>query len=209
MVPEASRESTITQEGTTAIDIPLSPRLLPYQRRSSSVAQQSRALIDDDDADVPFAANRSLSLGADDREPPTISGLLGRQLEQEAAAAAAADAEEPPLDGLQATDDIQPRVTSAAMPRGSSEDNPTDGFLSSIPSSSPFGRRRYTGMGAGRRQTPPHSSRGSFAGSANRPLRDDNESVSGEPLMFDLSEMDALGRRSLEEGRGYPHSSNN
>jgi autophagy-related protein 13 len=88
------------------------------------------------------------------------------------------------------------------MPPGSSEDNPADGFMSPIPSSSPYGRRRYTGMGTQHRQTPPQSSRGSFTGSINRLVRDDNDSLSGEPLMFDLSEMDAQGRRSLEDGRG-------
>ena len=196
-VPESSREGTITQEGTTAIDIPLSPRLESYQRRSSSVAQQSRALIDDDGADLPFAANRSISLGAEDREPPTMSRLLGLQLEEESAA------RQEHLDNLQPAAEIQTAEASTVIPRhDSSEDNPSDAFMSSIPSSSPFGRRRYTGMGAGRRHTPPQSGRGSFTGSINRHLREDNESLSGEPLVFDLSEMDAQGRRSLEEGRG-------
>lgn len=195
-VPESSREGNITQEGTTAIDIPLSPRLGSYQRRSSSVALQSRALIDDDGADLTFAANRSISLGAEDREPPTMSGLLGRQLEEESAARQAQ------LGSLQPAADIQPAEASGVIQRhDSSEDNPSDGFMSAMPSSSPFGRRRYTGMGAGRRQTPPQSGRGSFTGSINRLAREDNESLSGEPLVFDLSEMDAQGRRSLEEGR--------
>lgn len=196
-VPESSREGIITQEGTTAIDIPLSPRLGSYQRRSSSVAQQSRAVVDDDGADLPFAANRSISLGAEDREPPTMSVLLGRQLEEESAA------RQGQLGSLQPAAEIQTAETSAVIQRhDSSEDNPSDAFMSGIPSSSPFGRRRYTGMGAGRRHTPPHSGRGSFTGSINRLVREDNESLSGEPLVFDLSEMDAQGRRSLEEGRG-------
>ena len=228
VVPEASRESTIRQEGTTAIDIPLSPRLSSYQRRSSSVAQQSRALMEDD-ADVPFAANRSLSLGAEDREPPTMSGLLGRQMEEEEQAAAAAAAaaattniatsgspamrtaaaaRQGPRGSLQQAAEGQTTDSSAMMPRGSSEDNPADGFMSAVPSSSPYGRRRYTGMGTQHRQTPPQSSRGSFTGSINRLMRDDNDSLSGEPLVFDLSEMDAQGRRSLEDGRsGGPSAS--
>lgn len=240
-VPESSRENTITQEGTTAIDIPLSPRLGPYQRRSSSVAQGARTLLEDDD--LPFAANRSISLGADDREPPTMSGLLGQQLAQSGAARASAAAattgdsgendddeaaEVRALAGLQPAAEIQATSAGGAadtIPQhGSSGGVPPDGFLTStsIPSSSPFGRRRYAGMSSGggarvgsggsvtgagagtTRQTPPQSARGSFTGSVSRLARerDDNESLSGEPLMFDLSEMDALGRRSLEEGRG-------
>lgn len=195
-VPESSRENTITQEGTTAIDIPLSPRLGSYQRRSSSVAQQSRALIDDEGPDLP-GGNRSISLGADDRDPPTISGLLGQQLERES------EAQEQESSSLQPAAELRTAETSEVMNRhDSSEDNHAEGFMSSIPSSSPYGRRRYVGMGAGRnsRQTPPQSSRGSFTGSIGRG-RDDNESLSGEPLMFDLSEVDPQVRKSVDEAR--------
>ncbi|CAG9999121.1 unnamed protein product [Clonostachys byssicola] len=197
VVPESSRESTIRQEGTTAIDIPLSPRLGAYQRRSSSVAQQTRAVIEDD-ADLPFAAaNRSISLGADDREPPTISRLLGRQLGAEATE------QQIGTDVLGAAAEIQPASAGAGIPRDSVDDNPSDGFMAGIPSSSPYGRRRYTGMmNTQHRQTPPQSSRGSFNGSSSRLAREDNDSISDEPLVFDLSEMDAQSRRSLEEGRG-------
>ncbi|VUC34320.1 unnamed protein product [Clonostachys rosea] len=193
VVPESSRESTIRQEGTNAIDIPLSPRLGAYQRRSSSVAQQTRAVIEDD-ADLPFAAaNRSISLGADDREPPTISRLLGRQLEAEAAE------QQIGTDVLEAAAEIQPTEGGARITRDSADDNPSDGFMAS----SPYGRRRYTGMmSTQHRQTPPQSSRGSFNGSSTRLAREDNESIGDEPLVFDLSEMDAQSRRSLEEGRG-------
>lgn len=203
-VPEASRESTITQEGTTAIDIPLSPRLGSYQRRSSSVAQQSRAVVEDDDTDMAFAAHRSVSLGADDREPPTMSILLGRQMQLEDESTA----QESLPSGLQPAAEIQASV-SGGTHRGSSESNPPDGLMSGVQSSSPFGRRRYTGMtgmAAGRRQTPPQSSRGSFTGSIGRLARGDDESVSEEPLVFDLSEMDAQGRRSIEDGRGGGHA---
>lgn len=198
-VPEPSRESTITQEGTTAIDIPLSPRLGSYQRRSSSVAQQSRAMIDDDDTDLAFAAHRSISLGADDREPPTMSTLLGRQTQLERIPTARGSLPT----GLQPAAEIQPSDSSEVMQRGSAEDNPPDGLIPSVQSSSPFPRRRYAGLGTGTaKPTPPQSSRGSFTGSLSRLGRADDESVSEEPLVFDLSEMDAHGRRSTEEGRG-------
>ncbi|KAF7559075.1 hypothetical protein G7046_g5070 [Stylonectria norvegica] len=195
-----SRESTITQDGTTAIDIPLSPRLGSYQRRASSVAQQNRALVDDDDADLAFA-HRSISLGAGDREPPTMSILMGRQMQLEEESTV----RESTPGGLQPAAEIQSNEASDMMQHGSAEDNPPEGLIPTAPSSSPFGRRRYMGMGmgmgGGHRQTPPQSSRGSFTGSVSRLGRGDDESVSEEPLVFDLSEMDAQGRRSIEEGR--------
>lgn len=195
---EPSRQNTITQDGTTAIDIPLSPRLGSYQRRSSSVAQQSRPTGDEDDSDLPFAAHRSISLGAEEREPPTISVLLGRQLQLQEESTI----REALPSCLQPAAEIQTSDSSDVMRRGSTEDNPPDGLIPSVQTSSPFTRRRYAGMAAGRGQTPPQSSRGSFTSSVNRLTRGDDESASDEPLIFDLSEMDALGRRSLEEARG-------
>ncbi|KID92839.1 autophagy protein Atg13 [Metarhizium guizhouense ARSEF 977] len=207
-VPEPRRESTITQEGTTAIDIPLSPRLGSYQRRSSSAAQQTRAVIEDDDTELAFAGgHRSISLGADDREPPTLSILLGRQLQMEDEATGGEGITGSP----RPTADVQPSDASAsdAMQRGSNEDNLPDGLIpSSVQSGSLFPRRRYAGMGAASKATPPQSSRGSFTGSLSRLARADDESVGEEPLVFDLSEMDAQGRRSLEEGRGGGNPSN-
>ncbi|CAK7197596.1 autophagy protein 13 [Sporothrix eucalyptigena] len=77
-----------TAGGTTAIDIPLSPRLLQTGgRRSSSAVQKTRAHHDDDDSAelAAFGTQRSLSVGADDREPPP-SGTLFR-LDQEGTSA--------------------------------------------------------------------------------------------------------------------------
>jgi autophagy-related protein 13 len=206
-VPEPSRESTITQEGTTAIDIPLSPRLVSYQRRSSSAAQQTRTVIEQDDTDLAFGgAHRSISLGADDREPPTMSILLGRQMQMEDESASGAGR----TSSLQPAAEIQPSdaSTSDVMQRGSNDDNLPDGLIpSSVQSGSPFPRRRYAGMGAASKATPPQSSRGSFNGSLSRLGRADDESVGEEPLVFDLSEMDAQGRRSLEEGRNGGNAS--
>lgn len=193
-----AREVTVTQDGTTAIDIPLSPRLVSYQRRASSVALQNRNLADEDDADAAFA-HRSISLGADDREPPTMSTLLGRQLQSEEDASG----HEARPGSLQPAAEIQAAVESPdELQRGSADENPPEGLMTAVPSSSPFGRRRYMGMGTSHRQTPPQSSRGSFTGSNSRIVRGDDESAGEEPLVFDLSEMDAQGRRSLEEGRG-------
>ncbi|KAM5346492.1 hypothetical protein ACJ41O_009497 [Fusarium nematophilum] len=195
--PGTIRENTVTQDGTTAIDIPLSPRLSTYQRRASSVALQNRSMADEDDTDLAFA-HRSISLGADDREPPTLSILLGRQMQLEEESTA----REP--SGLQPATELESTDPPEMMQRGLSEENPPEGLIPAATSSSPFGRRRYMGM-ASHRQTPPQSSRGSFTGSINRPGRGDDDSVSEEPLVFDLSEMDAQGRRSIEEGRSGAH----
>lgn len=200
------REGAVTQEGTTAIDIPISPRLGTHQRRSSSVAQQNRALIEDDE-DSAFAANRSISLGAEDREPPTLSMLLGRHADDADASTTndASSSLQPPAE--------MTSVGSAEMQPSSSDSTKPPGGLMAVPSSSPFGRRRYAGMPSasvgGRGQTPPHSSRGSFTSAASRFGRGDNDNVDEEPLLFDMSEMDAQGRRSLEEGRGAGSGSGN
>jgi autophagy-related protein 13 len=196
--PDTSREDTITQDGTTAIDIPLSPRLGSHGRRSSSVAQQNRAMVEDDEADLPFAANRSTSLGADEREPPTMSILLGQQMQGEVLARGPSPALQPPAE-------IRSGSSSNMMRQASSEGKPPSGLLPPEPSTSPFGRRRYAGMGAtiSRIQSPAQSSRGGgMTTLASRLARAENEMVDEEPLLFDMSEMDALSRRSLEEGRG-------
>ncbi|OAA70524.1 Autophagy-related protein 13 [Cordyceps fumosorosea ARSEF 2679] len=208
-IPESSRQSTITQEGATAIDIPLSPRLGLHQRRSSSVAQQTRATGDDEETDSAFA-NRSVSLGAEDREPPTLSTLLGRQMQLDDESTA----RESPPSSLRPAPEIRSTSVSMAMLRGSTEETPPDGLISVAQSSSPFQRKRYAGMSAGRGQTPPPQStqpaRGSYTGSSSsRLVRGDDESVGDEPLMFTLSEMDAQGRRSIEEGRGSVNTGSN
>lgn len=196
-VPSTSRQSTITQEGTaTAIDIPLSPRLGSYQRRSSSVAQQSRNTADDEENELAFA-RRSTSLDTDTREPPTMSVLhdMHLQLEEESTV------REDQTASLQPAAEIESAEASRHLRHKFSEEAPPEGFMTASPSSSPFGRRRYTGLAGRQRPTPSHSARGSFTGSITRASRDE-DSMSEEPLVFDLSEMDAQGRRSIEESRG-------
>lgn len=192
---DPSRESTITQDRAAAIDIPLSPRVGPHARRASSVAQEPRAVsTDDDDVDLPFA-HRSISLGAD-REAPTMSLLRVMQ--------GGDDEEEPPSvsRGIGAQTDAVVASPSEMMPPSSGDGKSPNSILPPS-SSSPFGRRRYTGMAhtiAGRGQTPPQSNRGSYTSGANRHSRVENDD--DEPLLFVMSEMDAHSRRSLEEGRG-------
>lgn len=198
-----------THEGTVAIDIPLSPRPYPHGRRSSSVAHQNRALVDDDDVDT----HRSVSLGADDREPPSLSALLGRNM-------AAGDVDDD-SSGLQPPADITATDSADMLRQGSSsaerETRPPGGLFSGL-SSSPYGRR-YGGGSAGRGVTPPHSGSGSLVGSGGRYGRGysrgggaggfglpsgPSDDVEEEPLLFDMSEINNRqhSRRSIEEGRG-------
>ncbi|CAJ2505162.1 Uu.00g125560.m01.CDS01 [Anthostomella pinea] len=194
-------------ERTTAIDIPMSPRPYTHDRRSSSVAHQPRVSADDDDPD----AHRSLSLGAEEREAPSLSVLLGRGIEAEANAAAELPVLQPPADiresGLADTDG----QGSSSVER---EIRPPGGLFSGL-SSSPYGRRY--GSSAGRGVTPPHSGSGSLVGSSGRYGRGysrggttglgvtgaSTDEAEDEPLLFDMSEINRdQSRRSLEEGRG-------
>ena len=170
-----SRENTITQEGTTAIDIPVSPRLGGHNR------EQPRSLAGDDEGELGY----------------TRRGLGGRR-------AHADSPDQPDPSGLQPAADIRSGGGADMMIQGSAESK-ASGSLLSPTSSSPFGRRRYVGMpgaSAGRGQTPPQSSRGSYSGtSSNRYAAGGNDDNDEYPLLFDMSEMDAA-RKSLEEARG-------
>ncbi|KAI0836378.1 autophagy-related protein 13-domain-containing protein [Hypoxylon sp. FL0890] len=206
LAEEPSVSTQATHEGTTAIDIPTSPRPYPHARRSSSVAHQNRALVDDDDAD----AHRSVSLGAEDREPPSLSVLLGLGAAETNSAVGAP--------GLQSPADI--RATSPPDTIGQESESvereirPPGGLYSGF-SGSPYSRR-YNGS-AGRGITPPHSGSGSLAGSSTRFGRGYSrggatglgvtgaaaDEADDEPLLFDMSEITREhSRRSLEEGRG-------
>ncbi|KXJ89793.1 autophagy-related protein 13-domain-containing protein [Microdochium bolleyi] len=178
--------------GTTAIDIPISPRPYTHARRSSSAAQKHRVLADDDD-------QRSVSLGTDDREPPSLSALLGRNM------ASGLDEEGEVSPALQPPADIIATDSPSAAGSGSAseerETRPPGGLYSGY-SSSPYGRRY--GSSAGRGVTPPQSGSGSLAGSSTgRYGRGYTQEPEEEPLLFDMSEINRdQSRRSIEEGRG-------
>ncbi|GAP92475.2 putative autophagy protein Atg13 [Rosellinia necatrix] len=200
--PPAS--APVTFERTTAIDIPLSPRPYPHGRRSSSVAHQPRVPSDDDDGE----AQRSLSLGAEDREIPSLSALLVR------AAATADEAINSPV--LQPPAHIRAAGSVDTEGRASSsaerEVRPPGGLFSSL-SASPYSRR-YSNI-AGRGATPPPSGSDSLVGSYRRygrgysrggaaggPGGASTEEMEDEPLLFDMSEINReQSRRSLEENR--------
>ncbi|KAI0097239.1 hypothetical protein GGR51DRAFT_541452 [Nemania sp. FL0031] len=182
--------------GTTAIDIPLSPRPFSHARRPSSVAHQPRVVSDDDDG----VAQRSLSLGAQDREVPTVSALF-RRGNAEVDEVVGSPALQPPAD-KRATElaDTEGQASSSAE----HEVRPPGGLFSG----SPYGRRY--GSSAGRGATPPQSGSGSLMGSYGRygrgPSRNSvattGEETEDEPLLFDMSEINRdQSRRSLEESR--------
>jgi len=212
--------------GATAIDIPTSPR--PYYqhtRRSSSVAQQHRSLaIEEDLGDLPFGPHRSISLGADDREPPSLSALLG--IGQASENAASTSPLSPPRI-LQPAPHIS--ESSTAMSRQPSSSLET---IESDPPHMPRGisagsinapYRPRIGQTGGRGVRAPQagsyssldrasgsvtSERGGGRSSFNRttgPYEADDE-----PLLFDMSEIGRdQTRRSIEEPRGGGSSNPN
>ncbi|KAI0601025.1 autophagy-related protein 13-domain-containing protein [Biscogniauxia sp. FL1348] len=193
-----------TFEGTTAIPIPLSPRPHPHARRSSSVAHQNRVIVDDDDA------HRSLSVGAEEREAPSLSVLLGRAV-AEADGGADSPILQPPADirAITSGEILGPGSTSSVEP----ETRPPGGLYSGL-SGSPYGRRY--GSSVGRGATPPHSGSGSLVGSGRYGrgysrggatglgvTGAPTEDVEDEPLLFDMSEINREHtHRGAEEGRG-------
>lgn len=202
--------------GTNAIDIPTSPRPhYPHARRSSSVAQQQRALpIDDDLGELPFGVHRSISLGADDREPPSLSALLGIGQASEAVESTSS----PSPNRLQPAPHISGSATDMSRQASSSlEANESDapqiprGFMAGS-TNSPY--RPRLGRTGGRGTTPPQtgsysslitsgsgtsergSGRYSFTRTAGAYEMDDE-------LLFDMSEIGRdQTRRSIEEARG-------
>lgn len=205
VIEDPPASSLATFERTTAIDIPLSPRPYPHGRRSSSVAHQPRVSSDDDDGE----AQRSLSLGAEDHELPSLSTLFRR-----GAAGTESSADSPALQppaNIRAAGSVDMEgQTSSSAER---EVRLPGGLYSSF-SASPYGRRY--GNSAGRGATPPQSGSGSLVGSYGRYTRGysrggaaagglgggSTEETEDEPLLFDMSEINRdQSRRSLEETR--------
>lgn len=191
-------DAPLSPEGTTAIDIPLplSPRLLQTNRRSSSVAQQQRSMAEDEDTEGAFGSRRSISLGAE-REPPTLSALFGLEREDPAEDVA----------GLQPAAHIRTTGVTGSPSSTEREKSTPGSLLAGGTSDVPASRLRYTSRRG--RPTPPHSSRGSFVGSSSGRYgagRGDND-ADDEPLVFDM-QVSEMGRRSLEEGRGGGNAGN-
>jgi autophagy-related protein 13 len=202
---------------TNAIDIPTSPRpYYPHARRSSSVAQRHRSpAVDDDISDLAYGIQRSISLGADDREPPSLRALLG--VGQASEAAVGSDSREHILQPA-----AQIRESTEALARHSTSVDQDEGpqlprGLLPGSTSSPYHPR--LGHMGGRGLTPPQtgsyssltSDRGSGSGIGERPGTRYSSSrpsmglydTEDEPLLFAMSEIGRdQSRRSLEDGRG-------
>lgn len=211
-IDDASGDDESTELGSNAIDIPTSPRTYyPHARRSSSVAQQHRAMaVDEDVSELPFGIHRSISLGADDREPPSLSALLG----PDQASVTVSGSQE------QAMQSSARIVESAAALARHSPTSPEQEEGPQLPRgllpgsmNTPY-RPRIGHMG-GRGLTPPQNSsyssllmdRGSGSGLSDRPGTRFSfgrpSDADDEPLLFDMSEIGRdHPRRSLEEGRG-------
>ena len=211
---DVADEAPANDLSTNAIDIPTSPRqYYPHSRRSSSVAQQHRNLaVEDDLGDLPFGVHRSISLGADDREPPSLSALRGMQ-----AAENVASTSSPSPPRLQPAPHITETSTALSRQQVSSLDAPESEAPQSsrgVAGSMNSTYRPRLGRVGGRGATPPTSSNSSLierAGASTtserpgggrysftRPYETDDE-----PLLFDMSEIGRdHGRRSIEEPGG-------
>ncbi|KAI9876006.1 MAG: autophagy protein 13 [Pleopsidium flavum] len=213
---DVSSESTTRDAGTNAIDIPTSPRPYhPSYRRSSSVAQQERAIpVEDETGDLLPFGMRSASLGADDRPPLSLSALLALQ--------DGLDVAMQPIDGHDRPYGPVPNPSEAGidMSRQRSPSIENQGDCPQAPRNtagslnSPY-RLRFS-RGGGRGFTPPQGSssslagdRGSGSGSSDQRggrhsfTRPGSNFEEEEPLLFAMSDFGAgQSRRSLEEGRG-------
>jgi len=183
-------------QGTNAIDIPTSPRPWNYIRRSSSVAQQQNRVLEEE---TDFFGLRSASLPVEDvdRErdlhriiaPNLTSSGLFEQTELIASTSRDAQVGEhlaPPG----SRDELQRPMSTSDLPakRGaySGSIRGRGGFTSHGSSSS---------LAAGATSSTERQSRYSFP---SRSLQNDDD----EPLLFQMSEIGAGSRRSLEEARG-------
>jgi len=206
--------------GTYAINIPTSPRpYYPHNRRSSSVAQHRSLAAEDDLTDLPFGPHRSISLGAEDREPPSLSALLGLGNTSDNVPSPVS-----PSPCLQPAPHIAASSTAMSRQASSSlEAQESDVPRSSHPSgrnatNSPYRPRiGRSGRGATPPQTGSSSSlieKGSGSGTSERAGkysftgRAAAYEADDEPLLFDMSEIGRdFSRRSIEEPRGSANNS--
>lgn len=207
-------------KATAAIDIPTSPRLLHtvggglgnaakgFNRRASSVAQHrsiasgaagtGAGAADVVPDDLENLGQRSLSLGADDREGPTRSTLLAMRSKTQSPEAALS----PGKEGKGRDQDAS--ADGGSLP--SNEGASPSGLLGLRPRT-PY-RSRFQSQQGGVAGTSPSSrgavSRGSFSGAryggrGGAGAADMVDGADDEPLLFAMSELERPYRRSLEE----------
>lgn len=195
---EVQELSETDDQATTAIDIPTSPRPWNYPRRSSSVAQQNRTSEEEPD----LFGLRSASLPAEEVDRArdlqritaadlTSSGLFAQtELLASASRGGDDDASVAPSP-LDSRDDLPRPLSTSDLPskRGSRSDASRGRGAPSFLSGS------STSLTTGGTSSTERQSRYNFP-SRNVSLDDD------EPLLFQMSEIGAGSRRSIEEGRG-------
>ncbi|KAF2267511.1 autophagy-related protein 13 [Lojkania enalia] len=199
--PQREQEATDTgeptreEQGTIAIDIPTSPRPWNIIRRSSSVAQQNRAIDEEPD----FFGLRSASLPPEevdrhgDLQRITNADLTSSGLFAQTELLASASRADQPADSLSPTgsrDSVVRPLSTSDLPskRGV---HPTS---SRGRGGLPF-HGSSTSLNTGGTSSTERQSRYNFS-SRPAPLDDD------EPLLFQMSEIGTGSRRSLEDGRG-------
>lgn len=177
------QERSENDEGTNAIDIPTSPRPWNHPRRSSSAAQQQRALEDEPD----FFGLRSASVPVDESDRELAPDLTPSELFA-TTEAIASESHDPPVPGTR--DELPRPMSTSDLPakRGahSGSSKGRGGY---------FSHGSSTSLTTGGTSSTERQSRYSFA---NRNVSNDDD----EPLLFQMSEIGAGSRRSLEEARG-------
>lgn len=198
-------EGQDTTEGTTAIDIPTSPRPWNYARRSSSAAQQNRTSEEEPD----IFGLRAASLPTDDvdrereRDIPRGGNLTSSGLFAQTELASAGRGAVPPTENigpLDSRDDLIPRPlsTSDLPSRRGGGGRGSNRKLSSQHGSS---TSLAAATGSSSNEGPRYGSRWAFR---NAPLQAQQQQQpdDDEPLLFQMSEIQSGSRRSIEEGRG-------
>lgn len=226
---ESPLEEAVDNEGATdaivsnpgAIDIPTSPPFIPDFRRARSAAQRRPNAAPEDEMGDFFFGMRSMSLGAEDREPLSLSALLRQQEQDNSSHSQQEDRQLPAHDEANAPSgsaETQSRPPSSAgqayQPRSARTQarGPIGGRPSSRASvSSSLGRGSVLPTYPRDRENASDSGtetrrRGSHRFSFNRTFDEE------EPLLFTMSDF-ASSRRSLEDprrehpsGRGDPSS---
>lgn len=216
-VDNVADDDQANELGTNAIDIPTSPRPSYYQhnRRSSSVAQHRSLAVEEDLGDLPFGVHRSISLGADDREPPSLDVLRGLQTAENVASTCSPSPPRllQPAPHISESSTVMTREQSSSLETQEVEAPQIPRGLSAGSMNSPY--RPRLGRTGGRGATPPTGSNSSLleqrpAGGpsseragGSRYSFTRNYEMDDEPLLFDMSEIGRdHGRRSIEEPRG-------
>ncbi|KAF2837391.1 hypothetical protein M501DRAFT_1006499 [Patellaria atrata CBS 101060] len=178
-VTSGSDDTAPREQGTTAIDIPTSPRPWPFHRN----VEEDNNLFN----------MRSTSLPADDRGELSLSELL---LAQDAHSSQV----EAQIDTTDDRDAPVDRASEGTMSRPDSRDDPGRRGASFSPRDTlPRGGYRVGTLRRG-----PSSAHGSSTSLASRRYSSSRPSAveDDEPLLFTMSDFGSQSRRSLEDGRG-------